>query len=177
MPAILTNDGVSLNYQLHGTSGPVIVLVHGWSASGLYFLDQVEALSAACRVVVYDQRGHGDSDKPGHGLHIARLAVDLRELLVQLHLDEVTVVGTSMGCAVIWSYIELFAAEKLRRAVFVDQAPLQNRKLDWQLGSKGCYDAETLANLQSALVKDMSAFADGALLRIQLLNCGIEHVQ
>ena len=38
---------------------------------------------------------------------------------------QVTVVGASMGCAVIWSYIELFGEERLSQAVFVDQAPLQ----------------------------------------------------
>eukprot|EP00877_Chromochloris_zofingiensis_P008996 jgi/Chrzof1/434/Cz01g15220.t1 len=66
-----------------------------------------------------------------------------------------------MGCAVIWSYIELFGHNRLHKAVFVDQAPLQYRNLDWELGSKGCYDAESLAALQKAVNSDMSAFADG----------------
>ncbi len=37
----------------------------------------------------------------------------------------VTVVGTSMGAAVIWSYLELFGDARIAKAVFVDQAPLQ----------------------------------------------------
>jgi hypothetical protein len=45
--------------------------------------------------------------------------------------------------------------------VFVDQAPLQNRAPDWQLGSKGCFDAPSLARLQAALAADMRAFAAG----------------
>jgi pimeloyl-ACP methyl ester carboxylesterase len=40
-------------------------------------------------------------------------------------VQDVTVVGTSMGAAVIWSYVELFGVERLGKAVFVDQAPLQ----------------------------------------------------
>ena len=39
----------------------------------------------------------------------------------------VTVVGTSMGAAVIWSYLELFGDARIAKAVFVDQAPLQVR--------------------------------------------------
>ena len=38
-----------------------------------------------------------------------------------------TVVGTSMGAAVIWSYLELFGDARIAKAVFVDQAPLQAR--------------------------------------------------
>ena len=64
----------------------------------------------------------------------------------------------------IWSYIELFGQERLRRAVFVDQAPLQNSAPDWQCGSKGCYDAASLKKLQAALHTDMLAFAKGVIL-------------
>lgn len=41
--------------------------------------------------------------------------------------QDVTVVGASMGAAVIWSYVELFGGDRLGKAVFVDQAPLQVR--------------------------------------------------
>ena len=40
---------------------------------------------------------------------------------------------------------------RIHRVVYVDQAPLQDRTPDWSLGSKGCYDAETLAGLQAAV--------------------------
>jgi hypothetical protein len=42
-----------------------------------------------------------------------------------------------------------------------DQAPLQNRAPDWQLGSNGCYDAATLAALQKTLADNLEAVADG----------------
>jgi hypothetical protein len=42
-----------------------------------------------------------------------------------------------------------------------DQAPLQNRAPDWQLGSNGCYDSATLANLQKTLAENLEAVADG----------------
>ena len=75
-------------------------------------------------------------------------------------------VGTSMGSSVIWAYIELFGHDRLSKGVFVDQAPLQNSKPDWNIGSKGCHDAASLAQLQAAL-RDMADFADGAFLSIQ----------
>jgi hypothetical protein len=66
------------------------------------------------------------------------------------------------GCAVIWSYIELFGQSHLSKAIFVDQAPFQNRADDWELGSKGCFDDESLRALQQALKDDLRAFAQGA---------------
>ena len=69
-------------------------------------------------------------------------------------------VGTSLGCAVIWAYVELYGDAALGKCVFVDQAPSQWALPDWTLGSKGIYDAASLANIQAAL-GDMSAFADG----------------
>lgn len=42
-----------------------------------------------------------------------------------LGVQDVTVVGSSMGASTIWSYIELFGNHRLAKAVFVDQAPLQ----------------------------------------------------
>jgi pimeloyl-ACP methyl ester carboxylesterase len=59
------------------------------------------------------------------------------------------------------SYLECFGQAKAAGCVIVDQAPLQNRAPGWTLGSKGCYDAPTLAALQGALLADMGAFADG----------------
>lgn len=73
----------------------------------------------AQQVYAYDQRFHGDSGSPSHGFHVARLAADLRDFLAALQLTDVTVVGSSMGCAVIWSYVELFGLQGLRQAVFV----------------------------------------------------------
>ena len=113
-------------------------------------------------MVAYDQRFHGESDKPSFGLHVARLAADLHQVLETLDLQGVTAVGTSMGCAVLWGYQELYGLQpRVARCVFVDQAPLQNRSPGWTLGSKGCYDAATLAGLREALQGGMKKFAAG----------------
>jgi pimeloyl-ACP methyl ester carboxylesterase len=67
------------------------------------------------QVVALDQRFHGDSDSPPHGFHVSRLAADLQELLQHLDLSDVTAVGTSLGCAVIWSYLELFGPGRISK--------------------------------------------------------------
>ena len=160
---ITTNDGVDLFYEHFGGSHvgrPVVVLLHGWSGSRHYWDLNVRPIARTCRVVTFDMRHHGDSDKPGWGFHVARLASDLKDLLVGLKLKNVTVVGASMGAAIIWSYFELFGEDgRISKAVFVDQAPLQNIAVDWKSGSTGCYDVASLTRLQCRLMEDFEGFA------------------
>lgn len=63
----------------------------------------MQELAKSTRVFAYDLRGHGESEKPAWGAHVARLAADLRDFMHALELDGVTGVGTSLGCAVMWS--------------------------------------------------------------------------
>ena len=183
------SDGLRLHFSAGrqkdrlagGAGGPAVVCLHGWSGSRRYFDHLLAPLAdAGCNVFAPDLRAHGDSaDCGGHGMHVARLAADLREFLELLQVsfpacgsEKFTLVGTSMGCAVIWSYLELFGEDLVRSLVLVDQAPLQNREDPlggaWQLGSTGCYDSETLRALGAALQyapaggsRVPRAFADG----------------
>lgn len=88
----------------------------GWSGSRRYYDLNAPALAAAgCRVVAPDLRHHGGSGKTPHGRRVSRLAADLGELLEGLGIEGATVVGASMGCAVIWAYVELFGHARLVR--------------------------------------------------------------
>lgn len=70
------------------------------------FQKNVNRLSEHYYVIVPDLRGHGDSEKPRSGYHVARLAVDLANLLDELKLrdrgDGIKVVGASLGAAILW---------------------------------------------------------------------------
>lgn len=98
MSTITTTDGAKLSYKLLGSEGdPVLLLIHGWSGSSRYFVLNSEKLAmSGMRILAVDLRFHGDSDKTQHGFHVARLAADVHELLQQLQLSEVNMLGTSM---------------------------------------------------------------------------------
>jgi len=72
---ITTNDGVKLHYLERGTGQP-LVLLHGWSQTAEIFRHQIEALSSRCRVIAFDMRGHGQSEKPGFGYRVHRKDID-----------------------------------------------------------------------------------------------------
>lgn len=117
-----TADGVALRYNQAG-AGRTVVLVHGWSQSAALWRYQIADLSTKYRVIAYDQRGHGASDKPEHGYKVHRLARDLHELLTELDIDDAVLVGHSMGCSVAWAYLELFDNQRLGGLALVDGSP------------------------------------------------------
>ena len=125
MHAVKSNElqiptGVRLHYLEAGRGAP-LVLLPGWSQTAAMFSHTIEALRNRYHVVALDHRGHGDSEKVDHGYHVARLAMDLREFLIALDLNQVTLLGHSMGAAVIFAYIQLFGTDRLGAVVLDDQ--------------------------------------------------------
>jgi non-heme chloroperoxidase len=125
-----TNDGVRMRY-LEAGAGKPLVLVHGFSQTAEQFKFQIEGLADRYRVIALDLRGHGESEKPNFGLKIHRLAKDLREALIAAKADEVTLLGHSMGCSVIWAYWELFGADRLSKIVLTDESPMLTSNPGW----------------------------------------------
>ena len=119
---IHTDDDVRLRYTEHGAGRPV-VFVHGWQGSAEGWRATAQSLAPDRRAVTYDQRGHGRSNDAASGWTVHRLAHDLAQLLESLALTDAVLVGHSMGCSVIWAYLELFGPARLERLVFVEQSP------------------------------------------------------
>jgi len=135
----VTVDGnVKLNYLEAGT-GKTLVLVPGWSQTAEQFKFQLQGLAANYRVIAFDMRGHGDSDKPGRGYRIQRLAQDLYEAMAKLDLKDVTLLGHSMGCSVIWCYLDMAGPQRIARLVFCDQASFLTTNPNWSAQQLGDY--------------------------------------
>jgi len=120
---VTTNDGVNLHY-LEAGSGKPILMIPGWSQTAEQFRHQLEGLSDRYRVIALDLRGHGESDKPDFGYKISRLAKDVRDTIEALELDEVNILGHSMGSSVIWNYYDLYGPDRLAKLLLIDQMPM-----------------------------------------------------
>ncbi|MDX3851411.1 alpha/beta hydrolase [Streptomyces sp. AK02-01A] len=119
--SVTTNDGVRIAYTEAGDGAP-LVLIPGIAQSAAEFRKQTDDLSQDHRVIAMDPRGHGESGKPDHGYRVSRLAADLRDLIEALDLRNITLLGHSLGCTVIWCYWDLFGGDRVSRLVLVDQA-------------------------------------------------------
>lgn len=116
-------------------SGQTVLLLHGKNFSGAYWEDTIAALTqAGHRVVVPDQVGFGKSSKPTniqYSFHA--LATWTRDLLAQLKIERVHVVGHSMGGMVAARFALMFPQQTLR-LVLVNPIGLEDwkRKVPYQ---------------------------------------------
>ncbi len=120
MPYIETEPGVNLFYQDRG-QGPAIVFLHGWGGSNENWNYQVMDLADRFRCVTIDLRGHGRSDSPFSTYDYNEHGRDLRAILTGLGLNDITLVGWSMGGAIALKYIR-DVGERVARLVLVGAA-------------------------------------------------------
>jgi pimeloyl-ACP methyl ester carboxylesterase len=98
-------DGVRLRYTDRGSGERTIVLVHGWKGSHRLWDPAVMRLAEDFRVIAFDNRGMGESDKPAGPYDFDVLADDLEFVLSELGAEDVTLVGWSMGCSISLQYL------------------------------------------------------------------------
>ncbi len=109
-----------LHYTDTGGSGRPVVLVHGWPASEQSWDDVTPALVAAgARVVAYDRRGFGQSGQGDGGYDYDTFAADLDALLTELDLNDVVLVGFSMGGGEVARYVANHGTGRIGAAAFV----------------------------------------------------------
>jgi non-heme chloroperoxidase len=110
---------IELYYEDHGSGSPV-VLIHGWPLSGASWEKQTTALLAAGhRVITYDRRGFGRSSKPAVSYDYDTFASDLDQVLNKLGLDQVALVGFSMGSGEVTRHLGRYGAKRIRKAVLI----------------------------------------------------------
>lgn len=100
MPAregAVDSDGVAIHHLDYGGDGPPLVLVHATGFLAALWRPVAERLASRFRVVAYDQRGHGDSDKPADGYSFPTFAADLQHVIEALDLRRPLVAGHSSG--------------------------------------------------------------------------------
>jgi len=117
-------DSVHLHIEDSGGDGRPVVLIHGWPLSAMAWEQQVLVLQGAgYRVVSYDRRGFGRSDKPESGYSYDELADDLQRVLDQCQLQDVTLVGFSMGGGEVARYVARYGESLLHSVVFAAAVP------------------------------------------------------
>ncbi len=98
---------------------PPIVCVHGLTANHTCWASLAGLLSPRYRVIAYDLRGRGDSDKPETGYSLEHHARDLVALLDHYAIDRAVIMGHSLGAAIGLSFA-VRHPERVRRLILVD---------------------------------------------------------
>ena len=110
---------IELYYEDHGAGQPV-VLIHGYPLDGGSWEKQTATLlNAGYRVITYDRRGFGKSSKPTTGYDYDTFAADLNTVLETLDLQDVVLVGFSMGTGEVGRYIGTYGEARIAKAAFL----------------------------------------------------------
>lgn len=111
MPKIRVND-ISLHYEILGQNNAdngTVMFVSGFSADHSNWLSVAPLIAQKHRVVLFDNRGVGRSDAPNYLYHIDMMIDDTAQLIQELNLGKVHLVGNSMGGIIVQGVASKYA--------------------------------------------------------------------
>lgn len=97
---VASADGVPIHYRAEGRGEPTLVFIHGWCMDGSYWQTQVAHFAPTHRVVTIDLAGHGQSGAQRTVWTMPAFGADVRAVVEKLRLNDVVLIGHSMGGAV-----------------------------------------------------------------------------
>jgi len=150
-----TTENVDIFYEDYGKGQPVI-LIHGWPLSRKSWEHQVwKIVESGYRCISYDRRGFGISSAPWSGYDYSALASDLNQIITQLNLEDVIIVGFSMGGGEVVRYCTDFGTDKVAKTALISSIiPLVKQKEDNPSGVA----EKDLKDIQNALEEDRVGF-------------------
>lgn len=152
-----TATNVKLYVKDYGDGDPVI-LIHGWPLSNEMWEYQIDNLVANnYRVIAYDRRGFGKSSQPWNGYDYDSLTDDLKSIIDQLQLKNVTLIGFSMGGGEVVRYFSRYAGQNVSKAVLISSIIPYLAQSDDNPDGRTPEKNETT---QNALLNDRIAFLD-----------------
>ncbi len=158
------SDGVEIAFIDEGEGTPVL-LIHGFAsnmATNWIRPGWVRALNDhGCRVIAFDNRGHGGSDKLyDKALYGAPLmAEDARRLLDHLGIERVDVMGYSMG-ARIAAFLTLHHPERVRSVVFAGLGVNMVRGTGGSGPIARAFEADSIDEVRNEAARSFRAFAE-----------------
>ena len=119
----LAVHGNLVRYAQAGTTGPVVVLVHGIASRAAQWEQVMARLGEHYRVIAPDLLGHGLSAKPRGDYSLGAHACGIRDLLAALGHDRVTLVGHSLGGGIAMQFAYQFP-ERIERLALINAGGL-----------------------------------------------------
>jgi pimeloyl-ACP methyl ester carboxylesterase len=154
-PFIETADGTQLFYRDWGHGEPV-VFTHAWALSSDIFEYQMSFLAEhGMRCIAYDKRGHGRSSDTGQAYDFDTLADDLANVIDELDLTNVTLVGFSMAAGEVARYLTRHGTSRVARVVLTSpNTPAPAKKPDNPDGT----DPALYESFVTGIMSDRPAF-------------------
>jgi len=144
------HDGVQIHYESGGSGPPALVFIHGWNCDRSYWSAQLPVFAATHQVVAIDLAGHGESGVNRENWSMANFGADVAAVADALQLEDIILVGHSMGGPVALEAAKLL---KGRIKMIIGADTLSDVSLR--------YTDEQLAGMLAAMEADFSGAVDG----------------
>jgi len=169
MSTLKTTDGTQLYFKDWGTGKPVL-FSHGWPLDADMWDSQMNFLAErGYRVIAFDRRGFGRSDQPWTGNDYDTFASDINDLINHLDLQDVTLVGFSMGGGDVTRYIGRYGTDRVAALVLLGAVtPVFGKMADYPQG----VDLSVFAGIREGLLKDRAQFISDFATPFYGLNAG-----
>jgi non-heme chloroperoxidase len=159
MPSITVGNEngapIEIYFEDHGSGDPV-VLIHGYPLNGdSWERQERELLARGHRVIRYDRRGFGKSSRPTVGFDYDTFAADLNTLLEHLDVNDIALVGFSMGTGEVTRYLGTYGSKRVRKAALLGAIP--PFLLNTPDNPEGV-DGSVFDGIKAAIVKDRYAY-------------------
>jgi pimeloyl-ACP methyl ester carboxylesterase len=159
MPKI-NRDGVNIHYEVHG-DGPPLILSHGYSSTSSMWQGQIEALSKQYKLVLWDMRGHGQSDYPEDpkAYSEALTVGDIAALLDEVGAKRAIVGGLSLGGYMSLAFYRAHP-ERVSALLIIDTGPgfkKDDARAAWNKRAIGHRDAAGLARAARGMLTQRDA--------------------
>ena len=120
-----------------------------WEAQATFLVEN------GLRVIAYDRRGFGKSEQPWDGYNYDSFASDLNVLIEELELEDVTLVGFSMGGGEVARYLSTYGSARVAKAVLISAVTPYLLKTD---DNPDGIDASVFEDIEKQIRKDRASF-------------------
>jgi|EndMetStandDraft_3_1072993.scaffolds.fasta_scaffold30599_3 non-heme chloroperoxidase len=122
--AVTLPSGVQVRYVERGAVDPsrVVIMLHGYTDSSYSFQSLMDRLDPSIQAIAIDQRGHGDSSKPGCCYAPQDFAADVVAFMNAREIKTATIVGHSMG-GLVAQIVAIQSPERVSGLVIVGSSP------------------------------------------------------
>ncbi|TFG14393.1 MAG: alpha/beta hydrolase [Promethearchaeota archaeon] len=111
-------NGIKLCYEIHGEGEPIF-LVHGYGGKKLDWFTQIPVLSEKFKVITFDNRCSGKSERPNKPITMEMFAEDLKGLMDFLKINKAHIIGRSLGGMIV-QFFTLKYPERINKLVLIN---------------------------------------------------------
>ncbi|WP_319466663.1 alpha/beta hydrolase [uncultured Pseudodesulfovibrio sp.] len=170
---VTTTDSAKLWVEIHGQGRPV-VLIHGWTMSSRFWRRQLP-LADHFQIITVNLRGHGKSQSTLRGQTVPRYARDVRDVIRSLHLDNILLMGWSMGGCVVLDYWQQYGSANLSALGLVESCPAPLSAGPWNVHNCRENNLPALRGTISRLNEDRESFGTDFIHRMFISGEAPDH--